>query len=154
MVFSNRDKKVSVYLDTCAIQRPLDTLSHTRLRLEAEAILGVLALIKAGEVLLISSTPLEIEAARNSLAVRKEHANQVLNQASFVVIIDDRLAKRAADFTRRGMKAVDALHLAAAEAANADYFCTCDDRFLRNARAIDDLQTNLVSPLELIERVE
>jgi predicted nucleic acid-binding protein len=154
MMLPNRDKKVSVYLDTCALQRPLDTLSQTRLRLEAEAILGILALIEAGEVTLVSSTPLEIEASRNPLAVRKEHANQVLNWASSVVVIDNHLAERASEFTRRGIKGVDALHLVAAEAAKADYFCTCDDRFLRNASAIDDLRTNVVSPLELIERLE
>jgi hypothetical protein len=47
-----------IYLDTCSIQRPLDTLSQTRLRLEVEAKLGVLAQVKVGNVELISSTDL------------------------------------------------------------------------------------------------
>lgn len=31
-----------------------------------------------------------------------------------------------------------------------DYFCTCDDRFLKRAKEADTSQTKVVSPLELI----
>lgn len=92
-----------VYLDMCSIQRPLDTMRQTRIQLEAEAILGVIALCEAGKVQLVSS---------------------------------------------------DALHLAVAEAAQADYFCTCDDRLLRKAKQIADLKVKTLSPLELIEELE
>ena len=47
-----------VYLDTCSLQRPLDDKSQLRIRLEAEAILSVLDLIKAGQLELVS--PLEL----------------------------------------------------------------------------------------------
>ena len=47
-----------VYLDTCSLQRPLDDKSQLRIRLEAEAILSVLDLIKAGQLDLVS--PLEL----------------------------------------------------------------------------------------------
>ena len=56
---------VSVYLDTCSIQRPLDKLDQTRLRLEAEAMLGVFAVVQTGKVALISSTVLELEVLQN-----------------------------------------------------------------------------------------
>jgi hypothetical protein len=49
---------------------------------------------------------------------------------------------------------MDAFHLAAAEAAQVDYFCTCDDRFLCRAKSIPGLQTNVVSPLALIEAID
>jgi len=32
-----------------------------------------------------------------------------------------------------------------------NYFCTCDDRFLRRAKQMDTGKTKVVSPLELIE---
>lgn len=67
---------LKVYLDTCSIQRLLDTLSQTRIRLEAEAVLGVLERVEAGEVALVSSTVLEMETARNPLIVRREHGNR------------------------------------------------------------------------------
>ena len=31
-----------------------------------------------------------------------------------------------------------------------DYFCTCDDRFLRRTKALPDLRTTVVTPIELI----
>ena len=140
----------SIYFDTCSIQRPLDSMAQTRIRLEAEAILGALEEIESGQIELISSTILELETSQTALAIRREHCEQILSQASIVVAVDENIAKRAAVFTSHGIKAKDALHLAAAESADADYFCTCDDRFLRRAKQIRDLKTNAVSPLELI----
>lgn len=143
-----------IYLDTCSIQRPLDTLSQTRLRLEAEAILGVLTQMKAGNVELISSTVLELETQRNPLAIRREHGEQILAQATSIVIVNEQIEQSSLQFMQIGIKIMDALHLAAAEAAGADYFCTCDDHFLRKAKAVAGLQTSVVSPLELIEVIE
>lgn len=125
-----------IYLDTCSIQRPLDTLSQTRLRLEAEAILGVLAQVRAGNVELISSTVLELETQRNPHAIRREHGEQILARARSIVIVNEQIEQRSRHFVQMGVKIMDALHLAAAEAAGADYFCTCDDRFLRRAKAL------------------
>jgi len=38
---------------------------------------------------------------------------------------------RAEEMEQQGLKAIDALHLACAEAAHADYFITCDDEVIR-----------------------
>jgi predicted nucleic acid-binding protein len=145
---------VKLYLDTCSIQRPLDTLNQTRLRLEAEAILGVLAQIEEDQIELVSSTVLELEVLRNPFPVRREHGEQVLAQATAIIVVDDQIEQRASYFVREGIKSMDALHLAAAEAAQVDYFCTCDDRFLRKAKNILQLGVTAVSPLELIEVLE
>ncbi|MBW4470048.1 MAG: PIN domain-containing protein [Stenomitos rutilans HA7619-LM2] len=57
---------------------------------------------------------------------------------------------RAQAFVELGIKPLDALHLASAIAAQADYFCTCDDRFLRRAKLAETQPTKVVSTLELI----
>lgn len=84
-------KMTKIYLDTCSIQRPLDTLSKTRLRLEAEAILGVLAQVKASNIELISSAVLELETRRNPLAIRREHGEQILAQATSIVLVNEQI---------------------------------------------------------------
>lgn len=145
---------VKVYLDTCSIQRPLDTLNQTRLKLEAEAVLGILAQVDIGQIELISSTALELEISRTPFSVRRQHGKQILEQASSIIVIDGLIERRAEDFVQLGINAMDALHLAAAEASGADYFCTCDYQFLRKAKRIPDLLTVVVSPLELIEVIE
>jgi hypothetical protein len=38
--------------------------------------------------------------------------------------------------------------------ARADYFCTCDDRLLRKAKALDGLGTTAVAPTELVMELD
>ena len=52
-----------------------------------------------------------------------------------------------------GMKPLDALHLASGVEADADFFCTCDDRLLKRARQVETGRTRGVSPLDLVTEV-
>ena len=142
-----------IYLDMCSIQRPLDTKTQPRIAVEAEAILGVLMLCEAGQVELMMSDALGFELERNPNPVRKEYALKVLSKAAVFVHTESQIEERARTFLAEGIKPVDALHLASAVEAKADYFCTCDDRFLKRAKAVDTGQTKVVSPLELITEV-
>ena len=144
---------MKIYLDMCSLQRPLDTKTQLRISVEAEAILGVLALCESGETELIGSDVLLFEAARTPQPVRKRYAFAVLSRAKQFVPLESGVVERARIFQSSGIKPVDALHLASAVEAKADYFCTCDDKFLNRAKAVDTLQTKVVSPLELITEV-
>jgi len=68
--------------------------------------------------------------------------------------VDKDVEERAAVLVKRGIKAMDAVHVALAKAAGADCFCSCDDRLLRKLRRMKDVQLKLASPLELIEKLE
>jgi len=137
----------------CSIQRPLDTKNQPRIAVEAEAILGILTLCEAGTVELVLSDTLVFEMARNPHPVRKEYAAKVLAKATVVIPTDSQIEERARSLHAEGIKAVDALHLASAVAAKADYFCTCDDRLLKRAKAVGMGETKAVSPLELIAEI-
>jgi len=145
---------MKVYFDTCSLQRPLDEKSHLRIILEAEAILGVIMLVEMGEIELISSETLLFELQKTPNIHRKRYVLNVLNKGKFFISLNDEIKKRAKALNIIGIKPVDALHLACAEAAQADYFCTCDDKFLKKAKMLKDNQTTAVSPLELIEEIE
>jgi hypothetical protein len=56
---------MKVYLDNCSLQRPLDSKTQIRISLEAEAVLGILALIEVGNLELISSEVLRFEIGRS-----------------------------------------------------------------------------------------
>jgi len=142
-----------IYLDMCSIQRPLDTKTQPRIAVEAEAILGVLTLCEAGQIELMTSDTLVFELERNPHPIRKDYALKVLAKAAVFVHPDDHIEERARAFQTEGIKPLDALHLASAVAAKADYFCTCDERFLKRAKTVDTEQTAVVSPLELIAEV-
>jgi len=145
---------MKIYLDVCAIQRPLDTPTHLRIVLESDAVLGLLALSERGQIALVSSEALEYEVRQNPNSLRREYALAVLRQAQEHLRISDAVEKRAEELTRHGFKALDALHLALAEAGQVDYFCTTDDRILKRARRLATLRVKVVSPLELAEEFE
>jgi len=142
-----------IYLDMCSTQRPLDTKTQPRIAVEAEAILGILTLCEAEHVELMTSDTLVFEVERNPHPVRKTYALEVLAKATVLVHTNSQIEDRARTLHAEGIKPLDALHLASAVEAKADYFCTCDDRFLKRAKAVDTGQTKVVSPLELITEV-
>ena len=77
----------------------------------------------------------------------------IIHQAHEHVALTAAIEQRAITFEQLGIKAVDALHLALAEAAQVDYFCTCDDRFYRRALAVTDLQIKVRRPLDLAQEI-
>jgi len=143
-----------VYLDLCAIQRPLDTPNQVRIVLEAEAVLGILSLCDAGLIELVSSEALVYEIEQNPLPIRREHGYAVLAKAKTIINMTTSVKERAAQFLQYGIQPLDAVHLALAEASKVDYFCTCDDQLARKARRIGDLQVKVISPLDLIQEIE
>lgn len=145
---------MKIYLDTCSIQRPLDSKNQVRILLESDAVLGIIAMSDSGGLELISSDALLYETNRNPNPVRKKHARAVLDKAGTFIALDDTIEARARGFLERGFKPLDALHLASAEAAGADYLCTCDDRFLKKANQLSDLSVKVVSPVTLIEDLD
>ena len=142
------------YLDMCCLQRPMDDQTHLRIHMETEAILGILAWCEAGNGELLSSVALNYEANNNPHPVRKAFVKEILLKSNSIIQVSDSVEQCARNYGVLGIKALDALHLACAVNAQAHYFCTCDDRFLRRAKQIDTGQTHVVSPFELIDVIE
>lgn len=143
-----------IYLDACTIQRPQDDRSQLRVALEVEAVIAILHLCSTQKVELVSSTALLLEIGRNPHADRREYAESILELATIFITTNDEIVEKAKQLNSIGFKAIDALHLAAAEMAKCDYFCTCDDRMLRRAKTLNELSFKPVSPLELVEELE
>ena len=101
-----------IYLDTCSLQRPLDSKTQVRIVLEAEAVLGILTLCEAGSIELVSSEVLMFEIRHTPNPVRREYALQSLATSKTTVCLSESQGKRAATLVGRGFKPLDALHLA------------------------------------------
>lgn len=145
---------MKVYLDLCAIQRPLDTPNQIRIVLESEAVLGIITFCDIGQVELLSSEALLYEGEQSSLPTRKEHTLAVLAKAKNIINVTEKETRRAANLTTFGFRPLDALHMALAETGNADYFCTCDDKLLRNSKRVQDLKVKVVNPIDLVQEIE
>lgn len=144
---------MKLYLDTCSLNRPLDDKSQPRIALEAEAILAILSHWEAGHVTLVSSEVLTIEIERNPHPQRKAFVMEILARAFETIQITEVIAQRAKYLELDGFTAFDALHLAAAETHQVDYFCTCDDRLYKKAKARNDIRTRVVLPLGLAQEI-
>jgi predicted nucleic acid-binding protein len=79
---------------------------------------------------------------------------ETLSIAKSFVVVSDQTENRAKELNGMGLKPLDALHLACAEAAQVDYFCTCDDKFLKRAKTVRMVKTKVVGPIELIQEIE
>ena len=78
----------------------------------------------------------------------------MLTYAKSFVNVNDEIEAKTRSFANQGMRPLDALHLACAEAAQADFFCTTDDKMLKRAKSLKDLQVKVASPTELIKEIE
>ena len=145
---------MKLYLDNCSIQRPLDDKSQVRIAVEAEAILGVIQLIEGGQIDLVRSPALIYEINRTSNIERRSYALQLISKSKFEVRLSPAIEHRASQLNDLGIDTLDALHLAFAEASQADFFCTYDDKLIKRALALSNLAVVVVNPLELIQEIE
>jgi len=144
---------LKLYLDTCCLNRPFDDQSQARVSLESQAILSILAKCEAGVFTLVTSEVVKYENDLNPFPQKKAFVESVISSAALFVAVSDRCETRALELESRGFKSFDALHIAVAESAAADYFCSCDDRLLSKARAENDLAVRDTSPLELAQEI-
>lgn len=142
-----------IYLDNCCLQRPLDNQTHPRIRVETEAVLSVLAAVQAKEISLLSSEALLYEISRIPDETRRTEVLAVLSLASEHLRISDAVEALALRYEQLGLSAIDAIHLAQASNAQADFFCTCDDKLARKAQAISGLACKVVTLLGLVTEV-
>lgn len=141
---------MKIYLDCCCLQRPFDDKSQPRIAVEAESVLAILSLCESGKLTLISSDALLFEIYRIPDPNRKDDALEILSMASETISLTEEVEFVARKFEKEGLQPLDALHLAFASCWKIDYFCTCDDRFSKKAKNFKELNTNVVSPIELV----
>ena len=118
----------TVYLDLCCINRPFDDQHQTRVRVEAEAVLGLIELARRGELKWIGSDILDLEPSRNPDADRRRRVEVLLSCVTSKVAAGERERQRGRELQGMGFAAFDALHPACAESAGAQVLLTTDDR--------------------------
>jgi predicted nucleic acid-binding protein len=122
--------------------------------LESEAVLGIISYLDSDQIELLSSEALLYESDQSTMPIRKEHTIAVLVKAKRTIVVTEEEKSRAANFVSYGMKPLDALHLALAEAGGADYFCTCDDKLLRTSKLVKELKVKVLNPVELVQEID
>ena len=110
----------------------------------------ILQQVEAGDATLINSSVLEFENSRNPFSLRQDWMTRCLEQAMAYQSVNVPIRERAEVLEKHGLRAIDALHVACAESAGADYFLTCDDRLLKKQKHITVASMN---PLDFVQKI-
>lgn len=137
-----------IYLDNCCYNRPFDDQSQVKVVIETLAKLTIQQQMREGEIEYVWSEVLDYEVGRSRFVDRKLQIQPWAQGAAVFIELDESIRERAHQFEDAGLRAMDALHLACAEAANCDWFFTTDNGILKKARAIASLR--VANPLEFV----
>ncbi len=127
-------KIYKIYLDVCCLNRTLDNLEQFRIRMEAEAVTEIIQNCEDGKWILMNSDIIEFEVSQHSDLFKQQQVKSILNVANIYIQSTENIDLRAEELMKLSFKFHDALHLAFAEAGDADVFLTTDDRLLRKAK--------------------
>ena len=135
------------YLDTSAYNRPLDDQTQSKIFLESQAVAIILQMIETQEIELVNSSVLEYENSRNPYPLKQAAMNRYLQLANFRQEVNAAIRQRAEELEHNGVKALDGLHVACAEAANCDFFVTCDKRLINRCSV---LTLQIINPVDFV----
>jgi hypothetical protein len=127
---------VLLYLDLNCFNRPFDDQNQARIAQETAAVFAILQRVTHGVDHLGWSDMLMFENARHPLVDRRVEIARWAQRAVMHLTVTPTIAARAHTLVTTGLRALDAAHLACAEAATCDRVLTCDDQMLHTARCV------------------
>jgi len=122
--------KYRLYLDNCCFNRPFDNQDYLKIKLETEAKLFIQNAILIGKYQLIWSYILEYENNQNPFKERRDSIYDWKKYATIFCLENDSIINFSETLFEKGIKVKDALHIACAVEANADFFITTDKKLL------------------------
>lgn len=141
-----------LYFDTCALKRPFDNPSQSRVQEEAAAVIELLARVEAGEESLAWSAALTFENDQDPDPEVRRVVARWERIAAARAGMSDAVERRAGELAAAGLSPLDALHLASAESVGCEALLTCDDRFLKRARE-SGAAVRVMNPVDYIREV-
>lgn len=143
---------MTVYFDTCALNRLGDDQSQVRIRTEAQAVERMLHLAATGKIRWLASTALHLELSRNPDPIKRADSLSLLPLAADLVSTSPSTFQRARTLQSEGFGVFDALHLAICEENQIDALITVDDRFLRRASVRSrNTRPDVVNPVDWLQ---
>ncbi len=139
-----------IYLDNCCFNRPFDDQKQLRIRIETEAKLGIQEAVRAGDLELAWSYILDFENENNPFLERRERTREWRRYAKIDSIESTAMKNVAESLRQKGLRKIDALHVACAIHAGCTYFITTDDGILKKSKAIGGIV--IADPVEFVKK--
>jgi len=126
-----------IYLDVCALCRPYDDQSYTRIHLENTAVQLILRAIESGDYELVYSVVHEKEISAITNDQERIDLLYLLKQIGSKISHSGIKGRRRAEYlVNLGLGVADAAHIAYAEFAEA-IFISCDDKLIKKCNSLD-----------------
>ena len=142
-----------IYLDNCCYNRILDGRSNSKIYYERNSIMIILELAEKSAIKIIGSEMLIKEIDDTKDAYKKSVLEMLYSLCSEEIIVDKTILNRAEIIRHSSnIKYKDSIHLACAEAANADVLLTTDIKFMNNSNRIKTY-TKVMNPNQYLLEV-
>jgi hypothetical protein len=141
-----------IYLDNCCFNRPFDDQSSLSVFLETQAKLTIQDFIKDNLLSLAWSFILDFENSANPDESIKEDIFTWKALSYPMIHFEEKILMHAEKLTQSGFGKKDALHIACALKAKADFFITVDKGIIKKAALINDIK--IVNPTNFIDYPE
>lgn len=126
-----------IYLDVCALCRPYDDQSYTRIHLETTAVQLILRAIELGDYELVYSAVHEQEISAITNDQERIDLSYLLKEIGSKIYLSGMKGRRRAEYlVNAGLGPADAAHIAYAEFAEA-VFISCDDKLIKKCNSLD-----------------
>jgi predicted nucleic acid-binding protein len=120
--------------------------------MEALCFIIIMAKVANGDIQTLNSFALEYESRKNPKLENRMIITDLLHEASECIAKDESIVNRAKELEQSGIMAMDALHVACAEHAHADYFVTCDDTLLKKLHRMKAMKVNVVTLMDFMAK--
>ena len=144
--------KLLVYLDNCCFNRPFDDQSSLAIFLETQAKLMIQDFIKDSMLSLVWSFILDFENSANPDENVKENIFSWRVDSSEIIHFEKNILTQAEKLMLLGFGKKDALHIACACKAKADFFITADKGIIRKANLVPEIK--ILNPIDFINYLE
>jgi len=141
---------LKIYLDVCTFNRPFDSQSQIKIRLETEAKLYIQAGIREKKYSLVWSYILDYENEINPFEEKKKAIRPWAKIADNYCSSSDEIVSAGNEIMGNGVKSRDALHIACAIKSGCDYFITTDKGLLNKNIA----NIIIIDPIDFVRVTE
>ena len=142
---------MKIYLDNCCFNRPFDDQSQLRIKLEAEAKLKIQEEVRAKRLQLVWSYILDYENNKNPFLERKNQISGWKKYTTEDIQENSEIIEIANLLNQKGLRKMDALHVACAIHSQCDYFLTTDDKVLNKSDIVQEIK--IIDPFGFIKEV-
>jgi len=143
------NRKRIIYFDSCCYSRLFDINARGKVKAQAAMIRHIINnRIKGGYVIAgsfaVNAEIRKTRSAKKRKAIEKLYYGIIANE----IVLSAQSITRAVNLSLIGLGKMDSFHLAAAEAAGADFLITTDEKFIKKCRNRNITAVKVINPLD------